>query len=65
VVTNFLLFKKKKKKKKKKKEKRKKKERSSQQMVSEQLALGYVRKVDKRKLRVVLESKDNKRAVGS
>jgi hypothetical protein len=34
-------------------------------MVSEQLALGFVRKADKRKLRDVLEFKDNKRAVGS
>jgi len=44
---------------------KKKKKRSSQQMVSEQLALGFVRKADKRKLRDVLEFKDNKRAVGS
>jgi hypothetical protein len=44
--------------------KKKKKKGSSQQMVSEQLALGLVRKADKRKPRVELESKCNKRALG-
>jgi len=42
----------------------KKKNGSSQLMVSERLALGLVRKADKRKPRVVLESKCNERALG-
>jgi hypothetical protein len=33
-------------------------------MVSKQLILGYVRKNEKQKLRVELESKSNKRALG-
>jgi hypothetical protein len=34
-------------------------------MVSKQLALGLVRKSGKQKLRVVSESKNNKRAIGN
>jgi hypothetical protein len=43
----------------------KKKFGSSLKMVSEQLAPGLVRKSRKRKLRVVLEFKCNKRAIGN
>jgi hypothetical protein len=42
-----------------------KKNGSSQLMVSEQLALGLVRKSGKRKPRVVSEFKGNKRAIGN
>jgi hypothetical protein len=34
-------------------------------MVSKQLGLGLVRKSEKRKLRVMSESKNNKRAIGN